>query len=179
MIKFNKYLCKNIFVIFTIFLFALITTGFKQPAIHMRIVKDNLPLRDLTEITGRCLNNGTELLLLFDAVNDPIELAIDDETFYNLEIRIDDISQLPLREPININDNTGIHTSASLTCFCPQPLEPLTEVTGVLTINSNSNDLISGTILVSFDADKSKNFIVEDSLKFWIRFNKLDCAGNN
>ena len=175
MFKLKAVLYKKPFVLITLCVFAFIATGFSLPGIHMRAVLDGQPMNALQEIQGRCTTNGRELLLMFDTVNDPSEQIADDELFFNIEIQIDNISQIPLGTPIDVSNSADIHPSVSTICFCILPLDPLTSVTGRVTINSFSNGFISGSALLSFKDPEDVNVVVNRSLKIWIKFSNLKC----
>ncbi len=166
---------KNVFISAFIIIFALAASGFHGSNIHMRVVMDGKPMLALKEIKGRCITNDSEVLLIFDAVNDIDERIADEETFFTLDIKIDDISQIPLGSPIKLLNSPDIHPTASAMCFCVPPLDPLTSARGRLTIDSFEDGFIDGTVMITFKDPGKVNSVVDNSLKFWIKFSKIIC----
>ena len=178
MMRIKNLLQKRVSIVISFVALAFVTTvttGFALPSIHMRIRDDGRPMRALKEISGRCITKDSELLLMFSTVNDPDELIADEELFFNLDIQFDDISQIPMGEPIDIADNPDINASAGILCFCLPPQNPLSLATGVITIRSFSGDSISGSLILSFSDPSGLNINVDRSLSFWIRFTRIPC----
>ena len=175
MIKVKNLLQKKLSLIISFLILAFFTTGFSLPSIHMRIINDGRPMRALKEINGRCLTNDSELLLMFSTVNDPDERIADDELFFNLDIQVDDISQIPLGEPIDIADNSDVNANAGIVCFCIPPQDSLSLATGIITIKSFTENFITGSLILTFRDPTGLNINVDRSLSFWTRFTRIRC----
>ena len=140
-----------------VFLYAIIclvmfdTSGCQPQEKDFRITLDDRPMPALVSVTREsCTNGGADLFLVFSAVNAPALQPVDAETHFRLSIQFDDISKIPLGEPIEAANNPNLHLSALVTAFLPPPLESLTSASGSITISALSPEQVDGSAVLTF-----------------------------
>lgn len=145
--------------------------------VHLKIVLDGTPMRDLTNEAGRaCSQRNDTVNLSFSAVNDPDPALADDEIFFGLDLALAGVSDLPVGAPIDVGRDRRIEASASVFCFCAEPLEPLSEVEGTLTIHALSEGEIDGAADLVFTDPEDVNSAVRRSVRFEVTFANLPIA---
>jgi len=131
-----------------------------------------------------CTNGGADLFLVFSAVNAPQGEPVDAETDFRLSIQFDDVSKIPLGQPMDVANNPpNLHLSALVTAFHAPPLEPLTSfngsASGVITISALSSGQVDGSAVLTFvdRQDEStqwgQNRLVQKALVFDVTFTNL------
>ena len=100
--------------------------------------------------------------------------AIDDEIGLSLEIRIGDITQITVGEPVQVANDQNIRLLASPTAFLdPAALKPLNTASGMLTISTLQEREISGSASLTFTDPNDVNALVNDSLVYEVTFSNL------
>jgi len=143
----------------------------------LRVTLDDEPMYVLEGITGESCSNGYGgLLFEFAAEADPIEEAIDDEIGFGLSIQIDDVTRISSGKPTDVANNPNLHLSGRVRRFLPPPQDPLTSVTGTLTISALSSSQVSGSALLTFIDSDDVNLAVQASAVFAVEFTNLAIA---
>ena len=154
---------------------------------RLRATLDNEPMAALEAIkAASCLdqtpgpNMGKRVVFTFSAQADPIEEAIDDEIGFGLTIQIDDVTQIPFGQPVDVANNPNLHPSALVRGFLPPPQDALTMVNGTITIAALSSNQVTGSAMLTFSDPGDVNVAVQESVVFEVEFTDLaidpDCA---
>jgi len=140
----------------------------------MSATLDGKQLPQLVTITAEsCFDGYGGYILSFSAVADMIPEAIDDEISLGLTIQIDDISQLPLGQPVDVAHNNDIYLSAATLAFLPPPQGVLTTATGTITLTALSYGEMSGSASLIFTDPGDVNPVVQNSLAYKVAFTNL------
>ena len=144
-------------------------------AYGMSATLDGKPLPALVGIIAEsCYDGYGGYLLTFAATADMEPQMIDDEIGLNLEIRIADISQITMGEPVQVANNQNIRLAARPTAFLPpESLGSLTTASGTLTISALEEREISGSASLTFGDPDNVNAVVNDSLAYEVSFTNL------
>lgn len=140
----------------------------------MSATLDGKQLPQLVTITAEsCFDGYGGYTLSFSAVADMIPEAIDDEISLGMTIQIDDISQLPLGQAVEVVHTTAIHLSAAPLAFLPSPQGILTTATGTITLAALSYGEMSGSASLIFTDPGDVNPVVQNSLAYEVAFTNL------
>lgn len=157
----------------------MLAPGCPIEPLKMNIVLDNQPMRDLEEKMGNACSPREDVVWLdFSAVNDPEEMIADDEMYFRLSLRIENVADIPLGEPVDLSRNASIFASASVFCFCPDPQEALTEVQGSVTFTTLTNTEAEGSLDLTFTDPDDVNQAVQRSVKFDVQFSNLSIVAS-
>ncbi|UCE02018.1 MAG: hypothetical protein JSW67_12245 [Candidatus Latescibacterota bacterium] len=147
-----------------------------QPRSRLRftVAIDGDTLSSLSEsVTTVCLRAAGPLLLQFRRTYDPQPQIADDEIFLLLEIRVASPHTWPLGESVEIATTDSIRVQLGVSCFCPQPLEALTQATGTLRLDSIAEFGAWGSAELVFTDPEDLNSVVQDSVALSLDFEAL------
>jgi len=143
-------------------------------AYSMSATLDDQPLPSLVGIKAEsCYDDSGRYMITFEATADMELEAILHEISLGLNIEIDDISKITLGEPVKVKNNSNIHSTSIANVYFPPLLDPLTTVTGTITITAFSEREISGSASLVFTDTQNVTPAVEDSVAYEVTFNNL------